>query len=96
MLGDMSLVIVVMRLWWITCGYCNFPFYFCCEWSVTIQTRLDQNLIIKKNGTLCACIIKLPSIKYRDEVHSNLPKAKYVATKVHVILKRYVVLAWIH
>jgi hypothetical protein len=48
----------------------------------------------KENGALCVCTIKLSSIKYRNEVNSNLPNATHVAIKVHVILRRFAVLTW--
>ena len=31
---------------------------------------------------------------FRNQLHSNLHDVMHVATKVHVILRRYVVLTW--
>ena len=30
------------------------------------------------------------------KLHSNLPNIMHVATKLHVILRRYVILTWVH
>jgi len=30
------------------------------------------------------------------EIHTNFPKTMLVVTKVHVLLRRYVVLTWMH
>ena len=54
-----------------------------------LNTLTGQVNVAKRSST-CKCTYDYHSIHY------NLPNVTHVSTKVHVILRRYIVLAWMH
>ena len=64
--------------------------------KLVTSKRHDISRLLCWMNEIYVCKQHNPLYSGEELVHSNLPNIIHVATKVHVVLRRHVVLTWMH